>query len=222
MKSPFPGMDPYLEAFRGDLHTTLITYARDMLQPQMPSGLRARIQEQEVVGEEPPQRFLTILGTRPSNRLITLVDVVIANFLSKKGYVTYIKRRLESLKKGANLVEIDLTCRRRKAIVGTVFPPGSGQPCPLDSSVASVSRLRPSFKREMFRITLRERLPAIPIPLREGDADACLDLQALLDLAYEKADYGFDIDYRKDPVPPLQGDDAAWADALLREKGLRS
>lgn len=29
MPSPFPGMDPYLEAHWGDVHTSLATYARD-------------------------------------------------------------------------------------------------------------------------------------------------------------------------------------------------
>ena len=30
-----------------------------------------------------------------------------------------------------------------------------------------------------------------------------------------------DIDYSEDPDPPLTGDDARWADALLREQGRR-
>src|SRR5438045_669282 len=45
MKSPFPGMDPYLESYWGDVHTSVITYARDQLRPQLPSGLRAQVQE---------------------------------------------------------------------------------------------------------------------------------------------------------------------------------
>jgi hypothetical protein len=46
MKSPFPGMDPYLEEHWGDVHTSLMTYARDQLQPHLvPKGLRARLEE---------------------------------------------------------------------------------------------------------------------------------------------------------------------------------
>jgi hypothetical protein len=44
-KSPFPGMDPWLEKFWGDVHTRLTTYASDQLQPGLPSGLRARVEE---------------------------------------------------------------------------------------------------------------------------------------------------------------------------------
>ena len=41
-KNPFPGMNPWLEAHWGDVHTSLTTYACDQLQPQLPAGLRAR------------------------------------------------------------------------------------------------------------------------------------------------------------------------------------
>jgi hypothetical protein len=45
MKSPFPGMDPYLELHWGDVHTSLITYSRDQLRPKLPGDLRARVEE---------------------------------------------------------------------------------------------------------------------------------------------------------------------------------
>ncbi len=73
---------------------------------------------------------------------------------------------------------------------------------------------------EVYPIHLRNRLPIIRIPLREGDDDVALDLQALIDQAYRNAGYDA-TDYSDDFVPPLKGEDAAWADALLREKGLR-
>lgn len=45
MPSPFPGMDPYLEAHWGDVHATLIVYSREQLQSRLPSDLRARVEE---------------------------------------------------------------------------------------------------------------------------------------------------------------------------------
>jgi hypothetical protein len=45
MKSPFPGMDPYLEAHWGDVHARLVTYASDQLAQQMPPHLKVRIEE---------------------------------------------------------------------------------------------------------------------------------------------------------------------------------
>ncbi len=49
MASPFPGMDPYLEAHWGDVHQTFAIYARNALQGQLPSDLRARTEERVYV-----------------------------------------------------------------------------------------------------------------------------------------------------------------------------
>ncbi len=49
MKSPFPGMDPYLEQFWPDVHASLIIYARDQLEEQLPSSLIARVEERVVL-----------------------------------------------------------------------------------------------------------------------------------------------------------------------------
>ena len=55
MKSPFPGMDPYLERHWGDVHQALVTYIRDQLQPSLPDDLRARMQERVYI-ESPGMR----------------------------------------------------------------------------------------------------------------------------------------------------------------------
>lgn len=49
MKSPFPGMDPYLEQHWRDVHASLVIYARDQLQPYLPPDLRARVEERVLV-----------------------------------------------------------------------------------------------------------------------------------------------------------------------------
>jgi len=52
MKSPFPGMDPYLEAHWRDVHTRLVTYMADQIQDQLPSGLLARVEENVLIDFE--------------------------------------------------------------------------------------------------------------------------------------------------------------------------
>src|SRR5690242_4413060 len=68
MKSPFPGMDPYLEGHWGDVHNSLMTYTRDQLQLQLPKDLRARVEEQVTVeddeSDDRPQRW------RPDVRVV--------------------------------------------------------------------------------------------------------------------------------------------------------
>lgn len=44
-RSPFPGMDPYLEMHWRDVHTALMIYARDAIQDRLPSDLLARVEE---------------------------------------------------------------------------------------------------------------------------------------------------------------------------------
>src|SRR5215212_1587025 len=52
MKSPFPGMDPYLESRWSDVHVTLIAFLREAIQPSLPAGLRARAEERILLEEE--------------------------------------------------------------------------------------------------------------------------------------------------------------------------
>lgn len=44
-RSPFPGMDPYLEMHWRDVHTALMIYARDAIQDRLPGDLLARVEE---------------------------------------------------------------------------------------------------------------------------------------------------------------------------------
>lgn len=52
MSSPFPGMDPYLEAHWRDVHTSLMIYIRDQIQDQLPPHLVARVEESVSVDED--------------------------------------------------------------------------------------------------------------------------------------------------------------------------
>ena len=69
---------------------------------------------------------------------------------------------------------------------------------------------------EVYPVPLRGPLPAIRIPLRRKDEDVRLDLQAVLEQAYRKGRYALTINYAEPPDPPLTGDDAKWARALVK------
>jgi Protein of unknown function (DUF4058) len=83
----------------------------------------------------------------------------------------------------------------------------------------SAKGLRP--KGLLYPIRLTQRLPIIPIPLKPKDPDARLDLQAVLNAAYDRGGLDMEIDYRNEPRPRLDKKLAEWADQLLRSKGLR-
>lgn len=53
MRSPFPGMDPYLEARWSGVHTRFVVYLCDALTPQLPPNLVAEVEESVIaVGDE--------------------------------------------------------------------------------------------------------------------------------------------------------------------------
>src|SRR5437660_3170556 len=65
MKSPFPGMDPFLERHWEDVHTRLIGYVADALQPQLSEDLIARMEEKVYVEDESELRL-----RRPDVRVV--------------------------------------------------------------------------------------------------------------------------------------------------------
>jgi hypothetical protein len=56
MKSPFPGMDPYLEQHWGDVHASLMVYMRDQINYQLPGDLQARVEEAIMVDMDETSR----------------------------------------------------------------------------------------------------------------------------------------------------------------------
>ena len=59
MKSPFPGMDPYIERRWRNFHTSIVVYARDRLNESLPSDLAA-YSEDRVYVEADGARVRTI------------------------------------------------------------------------------------------------------------------------------------------------------------------
>ncbi|MFO7903379.1 MAG: DUF4058 family protein [Planctomycetota bacterium] len=60
MKSPFPGMDPWLEQHWRSVHHRLVTYAGDQLQRELPRRFRVEVEERVfVLGDPEGNRFVT-------------------------------------------------------------------------------------------------------------------------------------------------------------------
>lgn len=264
MKSPFPGMDPYLERRWQDVHHRICTYACDQLQEQLGGELVARLGERRVVeslfdesrsiypdvrvvehgvrdvamatatatfaatlaepvvvevsSDAEPQGFIEIIEP-DSARLVTAIEFISpSNKLSSDGRKQYEAKQHELNAARVNLVEIDLIRAGRPCfmIPGVQFPPAARA-----TYMACVFRGYRPEKFELYSMPLRRRLPAIRIPLREGDQDIALDIQQLIDQSYRNGRHDL-TDYRQPCIPPLEGEDAAWADELLRAAGRRN
>jgi hypothetical protein len=61
---------------------------------------------------------------------------------------------------------------------------------------------------------LSQPLPAIPLPLRDHDGEARLDLQQVLNRVFDGAGYDYYI-YENAPEPPLTPEQAGWASQFV-------
>jgi hypothetical protein len=143
---------------------------------------------------------------RRNRALITVVELLRpANKQAGPDREQYLAKRMEIQNGPIHLVEIDL-------LRGGTPMPADGRPqC---SYSVLVSRAERRLHAEFWPISLRERLPVIPVPVRAPDPDARLDLQTVLDRIYDDAGYA-DYIYDGTPRPRLGKKDAEWARAFL-------
>jgi hypothetical protein len=166
--------------------------------------------------EEP---YLEILSNK-GKRLVTAVEVIsLSNKKAgKEGRQAYLQKQDEYADGGVNLVEIDLL--RRGPHVSAISRERLRRK--LGEFVYHISVVvaapRPTEHAAALRLT--DRLPAIGIPLDPGVPPVVIDLQPLLDDAYDKAKWTEFFSYRDPPDPPLTPEQHAWAEGILREKGL--
>ena len=164
--------------------------------------------------------YLEILALREGERVVTVIEVLsFANKLAgSEGRRLYTRKQKELLASDVHLLEIDLL---RQAEHLAAAPREELLHKGRWDYLACLHRGRSGGRFEVWHSTLREPLPRVQVPLSGGDADLLLDLQAVFTRCYDEAGYARRLDYRKEPPRPLSGDDASWADALLRQKKLR-
>jgi hypothetical protein len=219
MKSPFPGMDPYLEGRWGDVHTALCIGIRSALQPVLPTGLRARAHEDVLLPGIERSRWVEIIDTTAGNRVVTAIEILSSgNKHSGKLNKRYRRKIDQYIEADVNVVEIDLlrSSRARLAVQREELPPERRAPY-----LTCVCRTSDPLQWEVYPMPLREPLPTIPIPCRETDDDVALAVQPLIDQIYREGGHD-DIDYHRPCEPPLESDDAAWATGLIHRRDGRS
>jgi hypothetical protein len=166
------------------------------------------------------EHFIEIIDTKSGGRVITTIEVVSpSNKSAGPGRRKYLQKQREVKRSPASLVEIDLL-RGGKPV--TLARP---EIIPLDDRTEYHVVVRRGWRShgiEYYSCPLRDRLPAIKIPLRQGDADALIDLQPIINRVYENGGYADRIDYSQPPVPALQGESATWAAAWLKKAGVVS
>lgn len=220
-----------------DAHTMLIGYIRDALGEELPDDLVARAEENVVLShpgqpdpvwtppgddtglaqrladpvivvmEEVTPRWVEIRSAK--GKLVTVIEVTSPANKTRSGRAAFERKLQLLLDGGVNVMEIDLIHGGYGArdIQSTTWP---DEPCQIVVRRAH----RPRFA-EVYPCPLRQSLPAVRVPLRQGEADAALDLQPLIDRCYERGRYWM-LPYHEPPPAPLAEEDLAWAQEILQ------
>lgn len=157
--------------------------------------------------EEKRETYLTIRRAE-TKQVITVVEALSPDNkrTGHKGRRKYLRKRNTVIDSRAHLVELDLLRG------GARLP--MDDPLPAGDYYALICRDRKPAA-EVYAWTLRHRLPTIPIPLAEGDADVALELQSVFTTVYDRAGYDYTLDYRARLDPDVSEADAQWARSVL-------
>ncbi len=167
-----------------------------------------------LIEDEIHEARLEVIDTNQQT-VVTVIELLSPTnkITGSRGRASYEQKRREAMTSSSHFVEIDLLRDGDHLHTRELLPKGD--------YFVHVSRKDRRPKGYVWPIQLPQRLPMIGIPLKEGDGDAELDLQAVLVTAYDRAAYDLQINYCSEPVPPLRGDVAEWANNLLISAGRR-
>jgi Protein of unknown function (DUF4058) len=175
---------------------TLATAPATMLEPKLV----------EILDRDPEEVRVTWVEIRalPDLELVTAVEVLSPINKWGNGRQIYLEKRDKLHASRVNLVEIDL-------LLG-------GAPLPMKERIepgayyAIVARGARLPFAELYRWTVRDPLPRLPIPLREPDADILIEFAVLVDRVYDLGRYGRTLRHDA-PLPEstsLAPEDRAW------------
>lgn len=185
--------------------------------PEMGTANRGR----RIAVQPPPQQVTLPVPTEIKERylevrevgsdaVITVVEVLSPkNKRPGKGRTLYENKRQHILGSRSHLVELDLL--------------RGDAPLPMQGVVQLahyhilVSRSEHRPQADLYVVTVRDRLPSFPLPLKEADEVVLVDLSAIVQGVYDRASYDLRIDYTQPPPPPAFSEaDQTWIHDLLQ------
>jgi hypothetical protein len=243
MKSPFPGMDPYVEAhYQGhlwpDFQGHLLALIKDVIVASLPENYVAQTQQRvyhHLTTDRDTQAEPAMATSDPQTLRAFEAEEYRQGFLEiyevepEWRLVTCIEV-LSPSNKRPNTAGWDLYLRKRQALLlgeaslveidllrgGTRMPMYDDWP---DSPyVLTVCRREKAPFCKVWRGYFDRPLPTIPAPLSAPHPDVTLELQPMIDAVYTISRYHLRIDYTRPLTPPLSEEQAAWLARRLRER----
>jgi hypothetical protein len=145
---------------------------------------------------------------------VTAIEVLSpSNKQPGAGRTSYEEKREELIAGRANFVEIDLLhdgepiVRLARDKLDTLAP---------YHYVVAVTRQWPT-RREVYAVTVQQRLPRVAIPLDADAADVTLDVQAAFTRCWNEGPYPELLRYDERPAASWSEEEIAWLRSILNE-----
>ena len=266
MPSPFPGLDPFIEAQDRwhSFHTAFIAACCESLNERLPENYYATVEERVLLDasdplapdarkifhrlgpdtaiqqssaesrgaiaedeggnvaalmprtlpqsivtlDQPTQKLVEVRGL-PNHELVTTIELLSpSNKRAGDDRTAYLAKRVDLLRHGINIVDIDLLLNGQRLPLLAPLPPGDFH--------AFVTRAMSHRDCLVYSWSVRETLPTIKIPLKESKSAVTLNLQALFTRVYDRNRYPLQLRYDR-PIPSgLSESDREWAASLLK------
>jgi len=180
------------------------------LEPSLSSA--ATVAPVECLLPMPQERRETylVIRERESLEVVTVLETLSPwnKQAGAEGREQYLTKRDQILESRSHLIELDLLRGGlRLPVIGGL---------PAGDYYAIVSRWRKRPRADVYAWSVRQELPSIPVPLKDGDPDVMLALQSAFTTVYDRARYGLSIDYEAALTPPLSDVDAVWICEVLK------
>lgn len=221
-----PGVDPFIEGtgLWWDLHEGFVTCSKAELNDRLPRDYYAissrRIEQKSEEEVEVP--FIEIRDSRSGHELLTVIEVLSPRNKRRVGDTNrdnYARKREDLLRGRVSLVEIDLLRSGDRGVLGEAAMKSRAGLSPEPEYAVLVSRGHATPRRPMaslFPAYIDRPLPVIPVPLRQGEPELPLDLQAVFEQAYAAGPYRrYFREYPPQPEPPLPAERAEWLKGVL-------
>ncbi len=197
--SPFPGMNPYLESptLWAGFHHLLASELTAQLNATLVERYYADVEVQAALEEISIALRTVQIRTLSADELVTSIEILSPINKRGKGAEAYRRKRHRLLRTEIHLVELDLLRGGQRSAWEAATPPlEADYLCTVNRAVYGKDRVS-----EIWPISLNEPLPTLPIPLLPPDADAHLDLGAVVQQVAKRAAYARRLTYQT-PIPP--------------------
>lgn len=241
MKTPFPGMDPYLEhpALWQDVHNRLIAALADVMAPIVAPRYYVALERRAYLLKPDDVVFVG----RPDIALVTRSQPAIAATTPVFDGVLEVGEdylEIHEVRSGklVTLVEVlsptnklnkdgrDQYEAERAQVLMTrtnlveIDLLRAGEPMAVVGQAAHsdyrilISRGHQRPRAQLYFFRVRQPIPQFPLPLLPGEVEPLVDINTTLHALYSRAHFDLRLDYTQPAVPPLSPDDADWAATL--------